>query len=248
MQTSKYIFGQHAVTSFLQSHPEKVIYLHLQTGKTFDGLEKHIKNKSFKINYMQKEALNLLVGSANHQGIIAEVLEGKQTYSEKDLAQILEAKDSPAFLLILDGVQDPHNLGACLRSANAAGAQAVIAPKDNAVGLTPVVYKVASGAAEVTPFIPVTNLARTLEMIKERGIWLVGLDERADETIFQSDLRIPLALVLGAEGAGLRRLTKDTCDFLVKIPMHGSVPSLNVSVAAGVCLFEVVRQRKLKSV
>jgi 23S rRNA (guanosine2251-2'-O)-methyltransferase len=143
----------------------------------------------------------------------------------------------------LDGVQDPHNLGACLRTANAAGVDAVIVPKDRACGLTPVVYKVASGAAEATPFIQVTNLARTLRQIKDLGVWIYGADETAEQTIFQADLKGPCAIVLGAEGEGLRRLTREHCDFLVKIPMSGSVQNLNVSVATGICLFETVRQR-----
>jgi len=145
--------------------------------------------------------------------------------------------------LILDGVQDPHNLGACIRSANAAGAHAVIAPKDNAVGLTSVVHKVASGATQQTPFFPVTNLARCLRDLRDRGVWLYGADGEADKTIYETDLKGPLGLILGAEGKGMRRLTCDHCDGLIKIPMLGSVSSLNVSVAAGVCLFEAVRQR-----
>jgi 23S rRNA (guanosine2251-2'-O)-methyltransferase len=152
--------------------------------------------------------------------------------------------DLPPFLLVLDGVTDPHNLGACLRSADAAGVHAVIAPKDKSVGLTAIVAKVASGAAETVPYIMVTNLARTLRDLKDRGIWLVGLDEDGEQPVYQSRLTGPVGLVMGAEGDGMRRLTRETCDELVRIPMYGHVESLNVSVAAGVCLFEAVRQRE----
>ena len=148
-------------------------------------------------------------------------------------------------LLILDGVQDPHNLGACLRTADAAGVSAVIAPRDRAVGLTPTVRKVACGAAEAIPFIQVTNIARTLRELKDRGIWLVGADGAAEMDIFSAGLRGPLGLVMGAEGEGLRRLTREHCDFLVRIPMAGTLESLNVSVATGICLFEAVRQRQM---
>ena len=164
--------------------------------------------------------------------------------SEADLENILMNLQTPAFLLILDGVQDPHNLGACLRSADAAGVHAVIAPKDKSVGLTSTVSKVASGAAETVPFIQVTNLARTLRFLKENNIWIIGADALADKAIFDSDLTAPIALVLGAEGSGMRRLTREHCDLLVNIPMSGSVSSLNVSVAAGIFLFEATRQRR----
>jgi 23S rRNA (guanosine2251-2'-O)-methyltransferase len=159
------------------------------------------------------------------------------------LYHLLDHLDEAPFLLVLDGVTDPHNLGACLRSADAAGVHAVIAPKDNAAGLNPTVRKVACGAAESVPFIPVTNLARTLTQLQERGLWLRGAAGEAKATVYQSDLTGPLVLVMGAEGSGLRRLTRETCDELIKIPMAGSVSSLNVSVATGVCLFEAVRQR-----
>jgi 23S rRNA (guanosine2251-2'-O)-methyltransferase len=159
-----------------------------------------------------------------------------------DLNQILEQVKNP-LLLVLDGVTDPHNLGACLRVANAAGAHAVIAPRDRAAGITPVVSKVASGAAENTPYLMVTNLARTLGEVKEHNIWVVGADERADKTLYEADLPRSIAWVLGAEGEGMRRLTRESCDVLVRIPMRGEVQSLNVSVAAGICLFESVRRR-----
>lgn len=167
--------------------------------------------------------------------------------NEDDLFDILDSLKEPPFLLILDGVQDPHNLGACLRSADAAGVHAVIAPKDRAVSLTDTVRKIACGAAEHVPFVTVTNLARTLKELKEAGLWLVGTADGAEQSLYDIDLTGPLALVMGAEGKGLRRLTREHCDFLVHIPMAGSVECLNVSVATGVCLFEAVRQRRRTS-
>jgi 23S rRNA (guanosine2251-2'-O)-methyltransferase len=166
--------------------------------------------------------------------------------TEHDLHRLLDAAEQPPLLLVLDGVTDPHNLGACLRSADGAGATAVIAPKDKAVGLTPVVVKVASGAAESLPFIQVTNLARTLEALKLRGVWLIGLADSVPTTLFDTELSGPIALVLGSEGSGLRRLTQERCDLLASLPMRGCVESLNVSVAAGICLYEVVRRRLAK--
>jgi len=190
-----------------------------------------------------KTELDQLTSGANHQGIVAETL-APAALDEAHLETLLQGLEEPPFLLVLDGVQDPHNLGACLRSANAAGVHAVIAPKDRAVGLTPVVCKVASGAAEKVPFIQVTNLARTLRWLQEaRGIWLIGAAGEAEQSLYDTSLTGPLALILGGEEKGMRRLTRDQCDQLVRLPMAGSVESLNVSVATGVCLFEAVRQR-----
>jgi 23S rRNA (guanosine2251-2'-O)-methyltransferase len=179
-------------------------------------------------------------GGGRHQGVVARV-EMKNLADSLD--DILEQVEKP-MLLVLDGVTDPHNLGACLRVANAAGAHAVIAPKDRAAGITPAVSKVASGAAESTPYLMVTNLARTLADIKERNIWVIGADERAEKTLYEADLPDSIAWVLGAEGEGMRRLTRESCDLLVRIPMRGEVESLNVSVSAGICLFESVRRKK----
>lgn len=170
-----------------------------------------------------------------------------QTRSEQDLFQILDDLKGDPFLLIMDGVQDPHNLGACLRSAEAAGVHAVIIPRDRAVGMTDVVRLAAAGAAERIPLIQVTNLARTMKALKDAGVWLVGAADQADGLVYDVDLVGPLGLVMGAEGKGLRRLTTEHCDFLVRIPMHGKVGCLNVSVATGVCLFEAVRQRALRA-
>ena len=184
--------------------------------------------------------LDGMVGTRRHQGVVARV-DARQR--ELKLADVLETLTEPALLLVLDGVQDPHNLGACMRVADAAGAHAVIAPRDRAVGLNATAIKVASGAADSVPYVTVTNLARSLREMQQAGIWVVGAAGEAENSLHQVDQRVPLAWVLGAEGGGLRRLTRDTCDELARIPMHGSVESLNVSVASGVCLFEARRQR-----
>jgi 23S rRNA (guanosine2251-2'-O)-methyltransferase len=200
------------------------------------------KNKKIRIELLSRQALDKLTQNANHQGAVAFFEKSKQ-YTEKDLDSILDHLSEPAFLLILDGIQDPHNLGACLRSADAAGVHAVLAPKDKSVGLTPAVCKVASGAAESIPFIQVTNLARTLRELKEKNVWIYGAAAEASQTLYQADLKGSIAIVLGAEGSGLRRLTREHCDVLLNVPMAGSVSSLNVSVATGIFLFEAVRQR-----
>jgi 23S rRNA (guanosine2251-2'-O)-methyltransferase len=187
--------------------------------------------------------LDKLSERGRHQGVVAEIVPPAGD-PETQLEEALEAAGNAPLLLVLDGVQDPHNLGACLRSADAAGVAAVIAPRDRAAGLTPVVRKVAAGAAETVPFVSVVNLARTLRELKARGIWLVGTDDDADKSIFDADLKGPTAMVMGSEGDGLRRLTRECCDQLVSIPMAGAVESLNVSVATGIVLFEAVRQRR----
>jgi 23S rRNA (guanosine2251-2'-O)-methyltransferase len=190
-----------------------------------------------------RSELERLVPGANHQGVVARTRQAA-ALGEEALRELLQALERAPFLLILDGVQDPHNLGACLRSADAAGVHAVITPKDRAAGLTPTACKVASGAAETIPFFQVTNLARTLRWLREEaGIWLVGAAGEAEASLYQADLKGPLGLVMGGEEKGLRRLTREQCDQLVHLPMAGAVESLNVSVAAGVCLFEAVRQR-----
>jgi 23S rRNA (guanosine2251-2'-O)-methyltransferase len=189
------------------------------------------------------DSLDRAAGHDHHQGVVARCRAAPER-TEAELPAFLKDLPATAFLLVLDGVQDPHNLGACLRSADAAGVQAVIVPRDNSAPLTPAVRKVASGAAETVPLFRVANLARVLETLKSAGVWLVGAAGEAERDLYDIDLRGPLALVLGAEGTGLRRLTRDLCDHLARIPMTGSVGSLNVSVAAGVCLFEAVRQRR----
>jgi 23S rRNA (guanosine2251-2'-O)-methyltransferase len=202
------------------------------------------RDSGVTVRQTERHELDRAAGGANHQGVLAWV-RTPAARGEHDLDAVLDAIEGPPLLLILDGVTDPHNLGACLRSADGAGAHAVIAPKDKAAGLTPVAVKVASGAAESVPFVQVTNLARTLDALKERGIWLIGTADDAPETLFETDLRGPVGLVLGSEGTGMRRLTRERCDLLARVPMRGRAESLNVSVAAGVCLYEALRQRSL---
>lgn len=245
MSNKSFTFGLHAVQALLQNHPDRVLRLCVQQerkDKKLDEIVQLAKKAGIPVEPMPREELDRLTQVANHQGVLAYAQKSK-SFSETDLKQLIENLDEPPFLLVLDGVQDPHNLGACFRSADAAGVHAIISTKDKAVGITPVVSKVASGATETVPFIQVTNLARTLEQLKEMGIWIYGAAGEAEKTLYQTDLRGPLAIVLGAEGEGLRRLTRERCDLLVKIPMHGGVSSLNVSVATGVFLFEAVRQR-----
>jgi 23S rRNA (guanosine2251-2'-O)-methyltransferase len=198
------------------------------------------------VRQVERAEIERAAAGINHQGVLAWVLTPAPR-AEQDLDAILEAAAGPPLLLLLDGVQDPHNLGACLRTADAFGVHAVLAPKDNAVGLTPVVCKVASGAAQTVPYVQVTNLARAMENLKDRGVWLVGTAGAAESTLFGIDLCGPLGLVMGGEGQGLRRLTRERCDLLAHIPMLGAVESLNVSVAAGVCLYEALRQRQAAS-
>jgi len=244
-ESTELVFGLHAVEAALRHQPEEVEALWLDTHRRDRGVEalrSRAEAVGIPVHSAGRKELDQMVTGARHQGAVARV-RAASVGSEQDLDRLLEGLSEPPFLLILDGVQDPHNLGACLRSADAAGVHAVIAPKDRAVSLTATVRKVASGAAETVPFIQVTNLARTLEQLKQAGVWLTGLAGEGDQTLYQIDLKGPLALVMGAEGSGLRRLTREHCDFLARIPMAGTVESLNVSVAAGICLFEAVRQR-----
>jgi 23S rRNA (guanosine2251-2'-O)-methyltransferase len=239
------ICGIHAVESALRNDTENLGQIWLDKRSRNDRLkklEKMAEELGLRIAMLDPEKLDKVAGNNRHQGIVAEYYKLK-SYTENDLYDLLDGLEEAPFLLVLDGVTDPHNLGACLRTAEGAGVHAVIAPKDNAASINPTVRKVASGAAEIVPFIAVTNLARTLDTLKERGIWLTGTSDKAKQTLYQADLKGPMALVMGAEGAGVRRLTEERCDFLVSIPMHGQVSSLNVSVATGVCLYEARRQR-----
>ena len=239
------IYGIHAVLAVLETSPERITRLIVQAGREDKRAQEvlelaeraHISPVS-----LSRQEMDDYVKDERHQGIIAECEVGA-TYNESDIESLLDAATTTPLILILDGVQDPHNLGACLRSANAAGAQMVIAAKDRSVGLTPSVRKVACGAAETTPFIQVTNLARTMRVLQDRGIWIYGAAGEAKSTIYKVDLKGAVALVLGAEEKGLRRLTREHCDGLATIPMTGTVSSLNVSVATGICLFEALRQR-----
>ena len=246
MSTPKILFGFHAVGVRLKTAPASVIEVYADPTRRDARMKQFlVRAAEAGVRVIEADAARLakLCGGAGHQGVVARVqaLEGVRTLAEL-LDDVQEAGAVP-LLLVLDGVTDPHNLGACLRVADGAGAQAVIAPKDHAAGINATVAKVASGAAETVPYFMVTNLARTLGELKERGIWVIGTSDDAEQTLYQADLKAPTALVLGAEGLGMRQLTRKTCDALVRIPMQGAVESLNVSVASGVCLFEARRQR-----
>ena len=246
MSEAALIFGLHAVRTLLQQRPERAASLVLQKGRDDARVKELVQlaeAHKIKIEWRDARELDRLAGDERHQGACLNI-KPMGVLGEGALDALLDAATTPPFLLVLDGVQDPHNLGACLRTADAAGVTAVIVPKDRAAGLSAVVRKVASGAAETMPLIQVTNLARTLRWLKEREVWIIGTDDEAPHSVYDSKLTGPLALVLGAEGAGLRRLTKENCDLLVSIPMRGVVESLNVSVAAGVLLYEALRQRK----
>ncbi len=249
----QYIYGIHAVEMLLSKQPAVILELITQKTRQDQRLTKlvtHAKKQGIAVNEVPRAQLDKLANARQHQGIVAHCrhaqtsMNGEQLSFEDLLDKIAQGTlASPPFLLILDGIQDPHNLGACLRSADAAGVHAVIAPKDNSVSLTPTVHKVACGAAETVPFIQVTNLARSMKQLQQQGVWIYGTADDASDALFDIDLSGAVAVVIGAEGKGLRRLTKETCDGLLRIPMHGEVSSLNASVATGVCLFEVVRQR-----
>lgn len=239
------VYGIHAVQSLLQRSAERIEELLVQQDKFNSRVRQLLQladKKQVAVQQVERTSLDQLV-DANHQGVVARCA-ARKGYAEADLEGLLDSLDEPPLLLVLDGVTDPHNLGACLRSADAAGVAAVIVPKDNSASITPVVAKVSSGAAETLPFIRVTNLARTLRWLQQRGLWITGaaVDESA-QPLHAADLTGPRVLVMGSEGKGMRRLTREHCDELVYIPMAGEVSSLNVSVATGVCLFEAVRQR-----
>jgi 23S rRNA (guanosine2251-2'-O)-methyltransferase len=244
MAQTEWLYGIHALEAVLQNEPERIIELFVLKGRDDERLTNIITQATrfgASVQYCQRKTLDDKVAGEQHQGVVAKARPGKQ-YSEADLDKIIAANDSP-FLLILDGVTDPHNIGACLRSADAAGVHAVIVPKDNSGPVSAIARKVACGAAETVPFIQVTNLARTLRELQQAGIWVVGTAGEAQLSLYECKLAGPLALVMGAEGKGMRRLTREHCDELIKLPMAGAVSSLNVSVATGVCLFEIVRQR-----
>ncbi len=245
---SETIFGIHAIQAALKTAPHRIRELYVFQGRRDAKVKKIIdaaQSHSIAIRYVDKKQLDALcVG--NHQGLVADIEAGK-SLQESDLYPLLENISHTPLVLVLDGVTDPHNLGACLRSADAAGVDAVVIPKDKSVGVNDTVRKVACGAAETVPLIPVTNLVRCIKKMQEAGLWVTGLEGEANGTVYETDLSGPRVIVMGAEGAGMRRLTKETCDSLVNIPMHGHVSSLNVSVATGVVLFETLRQRNIAS-
>jgi 23S rRNA (guanosine2251-2'-O)-methyltransferase len=239
------IYGVHAVEALLRHHPKRVKQIWLSEGRSEPRIQALLDlagQNRVAVGQAERRELDAWVEGV-HQGVVAEV-SPSQVWGENMLEELLERTEGSPLILVLDGVTDPHNLGACLRTADAAGATAVIVPKDKSATLTPVVRKVACGAAEVIPLIAVTNLARTLEKLQQRGLWVVGTAGEAEQELYQQDMTGPIVLIMGAEGKGMRRLTREHCDFLVKLPMAGSVSSLNVSVATGVCLFEAVRQRR----
>jgi len=246
MAQQEWLYGLHAMQAVIENEPERLIEVWVLKGRDDERLI-NIVNQARRfgvsVQFCNRKVLDDKVKGEQHQGIVARAKPAK-TLDESDLDRLLDTTPVP-LLLVLDGVTDPHNIGACLRTADAAGAHALIVPKDKSGGLTGTARKVACGAAEVVPFIQVTNLSRTLKQLQDKGVWVIGTAGEAEQLIYDCKLSGPMALVMGAEGKGMRRLTRETCDELVKLPMAGSVSSLNVSVATGVCLYEIVRQRGL---
>jgi len=246
MSETAIVYGMHPVRALLMRRPTDVIRLTIGQDRD-DARQRELlrlaKENGLTVAMAQLADLDRLSGGAAHQGVVAEV-RASAALNENGLLDLLVASAPPALVLVLDGVTDPHNLGACLRTADAAGVVAVVAPRDRAVGLTPAVRKVAAGAAETVPFAQVTNIARSLRDLKAAGLWIVGTAADADRELHAADLTGPLAIVMGSEGQGLRRLTRDSCDFCIRLPMLGAVESLNVSVATGIVLFEALRQRR----
>jgi 23S rRNA (guanosine2251-2'-O)-methyltransferase len=242
------VYGLHAVHAVLKRRPKDVVRLSIAAARD-DARVRELRELAakhgVKATGATADSLDQETGGAAHQGVVA-VVRPSAPLDENSLLDLLTATPGPALVLVLDGVSDPHNLGACLRTADAAGATAVVAPRDRAAGLTPVVRKVAAGAAETVPFAQVTNLARALRDMKQAGLWIAGTAGDGDQELFQADLAGPLAVVMGSEGRGLRRLTRECCDFSLRLPMRGAVASLNVSVAAGIVLYEALRQRGAK--
>jgi 23S rRNA (guanosine2251-2'-O)-methyltransferase len=245
MTDRAWVHGVHAVRWMLKQHPERVRLLYVQDTRDDARAAEVValaRAAGIAEQRIDGRRLDEWTGGAAHQGIAADV-QPARSWGESELLAHLEKLAEPALLLLLDGVQDPHNLGACLRTANACGVHAVVVPRDRAVGLTPTVRKVAAGAAELVPLVTVTNLARAMRVLKERELWFIGADVQAERSTFEAELKGAIGIVMGGEGAGLRRLTRETCDLVVRLPMRGAVESLNVSVATGMMLYEVLRQR-----
>lgn len=244
MSNTENVYGVHAVEALLRHHPKRVKRLIFAEGRSeprLQALRELAEQARIAISSISRRELDEQVEGV-HQGVLAQV-SPSQIWGEPMLDELLDRLAEPPLLLVLDGVTDPHNLGACLRTADAAGVHAVIIPKDKSATLNATVRKVACGAAEVVPLVAVTNLVRTLKKLRQKGLWVLGAAGEAEQTLYQQDMTGPLIVVMGAEGTGMRRLTREHCDFLVHLPMQGSVSSLNVSVATGVCLFEAQRQR-----
>jgi len=242
------IYGVHAVEALLRHHPKRVKQVWLAEGRNDPRVQVLLAlaaDARVSVGQCERREMDSWVEGV-HQGVVAEV-SPSQVWGEAMLEELLDRSEGAPLILVLDGVTDPHNLGACLRTADAAGALAVIVPKDKSATLNATVRKVACGAAEVIPLVAVTNLARSLEKLQQRGLWVVGTAGEAEMEVYDHDLTGPTVLIMGAEGKGMRRLTREHCDYLVRLPMAGSVSSLNVSVATGVCLFEALRQRKAGS-
>ena len=243
MSSPRILFGFHAVTVRMKTAPDSVVELHVETQRRDARMRSFVdraREAGIKIVDSDNERLDKLAGTSRHQGVVARV---EAVVMPHSLDEVIESVEGPPLILFLDGVTDPHNLGACLRVADGAGAHAIVAPKDNAAGINATVAKVASGAAETVPYIMVTNLARAMTEVKEHELTVIGTSDDAEHTLYDLDLTGPVAFVLGNEGDGMRQLTRKTCDKLVRIPMAGAVESLNVSVAAAVCLYEALRQR-----
>lgn len=240
------VFGLHSVRALVERHPERVVEmfaLRERQDKALQSLIQTAQKLGIRPQFVPKQTLEKKAEGGNHQGVVVVALEAP-LLSDNDLPDLVQNSAKAPLFLVLDGVTDPHNLGACLRTADAAGVTAVIVPKDKSASLNPTVRKVACGAAETMPLVQVTNLARALKQLQELQVWVIGTAGEAEQSVYAVDLKGPTALVMGAEGDGMRRLTRETCDELIKIPLLGTVSSLNVSVATGVCLFEAVRQRQ----
>ncbi|MDE1892388.1 MAG: 23S rRNA (guanosine(2251)-2'-O)-methyltransferase RlmB [Betaproteobacteria bacterium] len=244
MKKTAIIYGFHAIKSRLRHYPDTLQEIYVDQERhdqRMQDIKALLEEKGIEFKHVDVQRLHGLTGTRRHQGIVA-IASAVPLINNID--HLVDTYQNNLLLLVLDGIQDPHNLGACLRVADAMGVHAIIAPKDRSVALSPTVAKVASGAMDMVPYIPVTNLARTLRDLKDQQVWVIGTDDQAKDDIMNASFSQPLAWVLGAEGEGLRRLTRETCDQLVRIPMFGSVESLNVSVAAGVCLYETKRREK----
>ncbi len=247
MKDITYVGGMHAVKALLKANASDTRSLMIQKGRKDSRIRAIVslaQKAGVSVREVSRHELNEIGGGVEHQGVLAE-FEGEPVGNENGLFEHLNSCSGAMLVLVLDGLQDPHNLGACIRSADAAGVDAVVVPTDNSVGITPVVRKVASGAVETVPVFQVTNLQRVFKKLQDVGIWIYGAAAEAESALYDIDLTGPIAIVMGSEGSGLRRLTRDACDGLYTIPMHGSVSSLNVSVATGVSLFEVCRQRNM---
>ena len=245
MATHDLLIGIHAVEAALQYDVGNIVELYVETNAhnpRVKEVAERARELGVKPHARDRAALDRMTGGARHQGVVARY-NAPEPLAESELPKLVEAAEAGALFLVLDGVTDPHNLGACLRSAEAAGVTAVIVPKDRAVGITPTVRRASAGAADRVPLVAATNLARALKALKDAGVWLVGLVGDIDASLYSIDLKGPIAIVLGSEGEGMRRLTREACDFVARIPMRGGVESLNVSVATGIALFETLRQR-----